>query len=483
MEEEIQTNIENRIIKNTSYFTLALIMQKIVSFVYFSYLATQLGSESTGKYFFALSFTAMFSVFIDLGLGNLIVRESAKQENSQKLLSNAISIKLITSIFVFLVIYIFSNVLNYPEATKTLIYLSSIAIILDNFTLIFFSTIRGKHNLKYESIASILFQIIVMVVGYITLQKTHDPYYLVLVLILASSFNVLFSLIIVNFVYKLSIIPKIDTKFIKKLLIMAWPFAVMAIFTKIFGSADSVLLSKLSDEKSLGYYSIPYKITFAFQFIPMAFSASLYPAFTHLFNYQKEKLKNILEKSISYLILISLPITIGIIVIAREVTLKIYGIDFLPSTTTLQILIINLPFIFLSFPTGALLNSANMQKKHTKNIAVAMIFSIILNIILIPLYKQNGAAIASVISSIVYVSLNFITCSKIIRISYKNLTLVSLKTLIACLIMVFMIILLNNHINWLLKIASGGAMYIFCSILLKTVTKEDFVLLKRGFKQ
>lgn len=481
MEETPEINIENRIIKNTSYFTLALIMQKIVSFVYFSYLATQLGSENTGKYFFALTLTTMFSVFIDLGLGNLIVRESAKEQNSQKLLSNAISIKIISSILVISIIYIFSRVLNYPESTRNLIYLSSIAMVLDNFTLIFFSTIRGKHNLKYESIASVIFQLIVMIVGYATLQKTHNPYYLVMVLILASTFNIIFSLIIVNFVYKLSTIPKIDLKFTKKILAMSWPFALMAICTRIFGGADSILLSKLSDEKSLGYYSIPYKITFAFQFIPMAFSASLYPAFTHLFNYQKEKLKNILEKSISYLILISLPITIGIIAIASEVTLKIYGIDFMPSGKTLQILIISLPFIFLSFPTGALLNSANLQKTHTKNIAIAMITSIILNIILIPPYKQNGAAIVSVVTSLLYVFLNLRSSQKILKISYKNIILTTSRALLACLIMIFVMMLVNNHINWIIKIVLGGISYIFSSILLKTITKDDFLLLKKGF--
>ncbi len=483
MEETPTISIENRIIKNTSYFTLALIMQKIVSFIYFSYLATQLGSENTGKYFFALTLTAIFSVFIDLGLGNLIVRESAKENDCQKLLSNAISIKIISSVIIVSIIYILCHVLNYPETTRNLIYLSSIAMVLDNFTLIFFSTIRGKHNLKYESIASIIFQLIIMIVGYLTLQKTQNPYYLVMVLILASTFNILFSLIIVNFVYKLSTIPKIDPKFIKKLLIMAWPFALMAICTRIFGGADSILLSKLSDEKSLGYYSIPYKVTFAFQFIPMAFSASLYPAFTHLFNFSKNKLKNILEKSISYLILISLPITIGIIYIAHEVTIKIYGPDFLPSSQTLQILILSLPFIFLSFPTGALLNAANLQKTHTKNIAIAMIISIILNIIFIPSYKQNGAAIASVISSLLYVVLNFTSCQKILKITYKNTIFITLKALLACFIMIFVMILLNNHINWLLKIAIGGLIYIASSIFLKTITKNDFLLLKKGFKE
>ncbi len=89
----------DKIVKNTGYFTVALIFQKIISFTYFSYLATQLGAENTAQYFFALSFATLFSVFVDFGLSNLINREIAKnQESDQKLLSNTVGIKILTLI-------------------------------------------------------------------------------------------------------------------------------------------------------------------------------------------------------------------------------------------------------------------------------------------------------------------------------------------------------------------------------------------------
>ena len=49
----------NNIARNTSYLTLALILQKIISFTYFTLLARYVGPVSLGKYYFAISFTTI----------------------------------------------------------------------------------------------------------------------------------------------------------------------------------------------------------------------------------------------------------------------------------------------------------------------------------------------------------------------------------------------------------------------------------------
>ena len=62
------------IAKNTSYLTLALVFQKIISFTYFTLLARYIGPASLGKYYLALSFTTIFAIFIDLGFANVLIR-------------------------------------------------------------------------------------------------------------------------------------------------------------------------------------------------------------------------------------------------------------------------------------------------------------------------------------------------------------------------------------------------------------------------
>ena len=90
----------HNIAKNTSYLTLALVLQKIISFTYFAILARYLGPHSLGQYYFALSFTTIFSILIDLGFANALTREIAKTASTAgKYLSNIMTLKIFLSIF------------------------------------------------------------------------------------------------------------------------------------------------------------------------------------------------------------------------------------------------------------------------------------------------------------------------------------------------------------------------------------------------
>jgi len=75
---------ERKLAKNTIFYTIALASQKVLSFFYFIVLARGIGVENTGKFTFALSFTSIFAMFLDLGLTQVLIRETAKnQKNSE----------------------------------------------------------------------------------------------------------------------------------------------------------------------------------------------------------------------------------------------------------------------------------------------------------------------------------------------------------------------------------------------------------------
>ena len=155
------------IAKNTSYLTLALILQKIISFSYFTLLARFVGPAFLGKYYLAISLTTIFAIFIDLGLANVLTREVAKKDKEPSVwLGNILALKIPLTLLTLLALVILVGFLGYDSLTKTLVYVSAISMVLDSFTNSFFATSRGCHNLKFESIASVVFQLIVLFFGY-----------------------------------------------------------------------------------------------------------------------------------------------------------------------------------------------------------------------------------------------------------------------------------------------------------------------------
>ncbi|GAH46212.1 unnamed protein product [marine sediment metagenome] len=82
------------------------------------YIARYLGEVGFGKYSFAVSFTALFIIFADLGLSNLIIRELARnKELTNEYLTNVSVIKLLLSFLAFGFIALTINLMDYPRDT------------------------------------------------------------------------------------------------------------------------------------------------------------------------------------------------------------------------------------------------------------------------------------------------------------------------------------------------------------------------------
>ena len=85
-----------KITANTSFYLTALVIQKLLSFLYFTFLARYLGAEGIGQYFFAISFASLFSVVMDFGLSSVLTREIAKSDkNDQEWFQQIFSLKAI----------------------------------------------------------------------------------------------------------------------------------------------------------------------------------------------------------------------------------------------------------------------------------------------------------------------------------------------------------------------------------------------------
>lgn len=474
--------VEN-IAKNTSYLTLALILQKIISFTYFTLLAGYVGPASLGKYYLAISFTTIFAIFIDLGFTNVLTREVAKDQNkAARWLGNVISLKIPLSALALAAVFILINIMGYDSLTKNLVYVSAISMVLDSFTTTFFGVVRGFHNLKYESISSVIFQLIVLIVGYASLLLGGGLIPAMAALALASVFNFSYSLIIIRKRLKLTIRALYEKPLIREIIMISWPFAAYSILQRLYTYFDSVLLSVMAGDVQVGLYQVAFKIIFALQFLPSAFTASLYPAMSAYWHGNRNQLLISFERAMNYLIIISLPIIVGAIVLANKIILLFkagYGGAVLP----LQISIISLLFIFLNFPIGSLLNACDAQKKNTRNMAVATVISIAMNLALIPYWQATGASLTVLATNFLLFILGVLSVKEIIPYRLRKNSRTFFKVMAASIIMGLVILFGKAYLNIFVITILGGSIYFGCLFLLGGFSSADVKSIIQSFKR
>ncbi len=461
------------IARNTSYFTLALVLQKIISLAYFTMYARVLGPADLGQYYFAVSITSIFSIFIDFGLGNILTREIAKDESRASSLANTIlTAKLFFSLATLAILFIWTGLWHYDPLTKQLIYISSIAMVLDNFTGIFYAILRGYHNLKFESIASVIFQLIVLGASLIVININGDIRWLMASLGLASLFNLGYSWLAARRLAGLHLRLSWDAATFKQVFLLALPFAIYAIFQRFYTYFDSVLLFKFAGDQAVGLYQVPFKIVVAIQFLPMAFTASLYPALSAYWQRNREQLAITFERAISYSLILSIPIMIGTIVLADQI-ITIFKESFSAVAWPLQVTMLAVPFMFLGFPVGSLLNACDRQKRNTINIAITSIASAALNFYLIPKWGVMGACVTNLITSIVMLGLGWLVIPQIFKLRLKRLAVMVIKVSAAGICMGIGVYLLKSITHPIVNIVFGALLYLIALFVFRGFTKED----------
>jgi O-antigen/teichoic acid export membrane protein len=270
-----------------------------------------------------------------------------------------------------------------------------------------------------------------------------------------------------------------DKKFFWTLIKLAIPFAGYAIFQRLYTYLDSVLLSILASEMYVGIYQIPFKIIFALQFLPLAFVASLYPALSHYWLHNKEQLLVSFKRALNYLMIISVPIILGTIVLANKIVM-LFDSAYVEAVLPLQIIIISLFFIFLNYPIGSLLNACDRQKKNTYNMGFTVVLSVILNLILIPMYQAVGAAITVLISNMFMFFLGLYYSSQIIDLRLKSNFIVFLKTLISAIIMALAVYILKDYFHMLILILLAILIYFIFIFIFKAIKKDDVLSIYRS---
>ena len=473
--------MSHKLAKNTFYLTLASVGQKVIAFVYFLFLARVMMPENTGAYFLATSFTMIFSVFTDIGLTSVLIREIAKRPDDAVLLSKkALTLKYPFTILAVLAMICSSYLLGYDASLRLLILIASLVLILDSFQTFFYGMLRGKEELAYESLGMFAGMIMTAVAGSVVLFFSPSLILLIFALSLGSLTNLCISGYGVMRVFGKEIfLPVWDGSFAKRILKLAFPFALAAIFIKVYSYIDSIMISKFLGTLEVGLYSIAYKFTYAFQFLPLAFVAGLYPSFSATIASDPQALQRLFHRSLWYMAIIAVPITFGIWLIAPEAVL-LAGDSYASAGPVLRTLVIVLLPIFLDFPVGALLNAADRQYTKTTIIGMTMVVNIVLNVLLIPAIGVLGAAYAALFSFTFMFLAGISRISSIIpSFSFQKLFWDLGKILVSGVVMLLVGWMVKESVGWIFSIPACMLTYGTFLFLTKSVQRSDLVSMRQ----
>ena len=345
--------------KNTSWMMISQLIAGVFSFVWTILIARYLGVDDFGILSFGISFTCLITILLDLGVTTYAIRDiSRNYELAGDYLGKLIPLKILLSILTFLLSYVILILMGYGNITIIVTMILVFQIAFMSMNSLFLGGFQAFGKLKYQAISTFIYSFIQLIavllviyfnLGVIYIAVTYVVGYLAAMIYLSFSTN------------KHIAVPKFsfDIDFWNKSIKYSLPFALTAVFYSIYYSIDMVMLSYISGDYATGIYNAAYKImSVLFTFFPV-YQNVVFPLMSKLFTDSEDLLKLSFVKSVKYLLLILLPVTVGITLYSDQLIVLIYGNNYLLSAKVMNILVWSVSFLFVNGAASTLLNSSD----------------------------------------------------------------------------------------------------------------------------
>ncbi len=468
--------------KNAFLNMIRTLMSLIFPLITFPYASRILFPEGIGTVNYVNSIVSYFTMLAGLGIGTYAMRETAKLRDNQtelnKFYSEILCLNLISTLIAYILFFITIFIIPYFNDYRTMLIISSITI--------FFTTIgigwfyAGIEEYTYITIRTIIFQIISIVLLY-TLVKTKEDMiiYLIIGIISSVGSNILNLFYSRKFI-KVSLSKPNFAKHLKPSLLL---FSITVI-ASIYSMLDTTMLGSLSTNEQVGFYTAATKINKMVLTLVTSISAVIFPRLSYYANNElQEEFKDLVNKSFSFLLCISIPATVGLNLLCEPIMLLFSGKEFVPAIPVMKLMNPIIIIIALSNLIGTQIFIPLKKEKLTiRAVAIGASVNFILNLILIRHYQAFGAAIATLAAETIVLIHQLICARQYFSFTkeIKNFIQYIVATIIMCIpVIVIKHYISNIVLQLLLGILSGAVLYyitllIFKNSLVTSVTKQIY---------
>ena len=182
----------------------------------------------------------------------------------------------------------------------------------------------------------------------------------------------------------------------------SWPLMLNHLLATIFFQIDVILIEPFHGSKMVAQYSVAYKWVAALNIIPSFFTQALLPVMSRQAHSDLDGLKRNYILAIKLLVGVSLPIAVAFTFMAYWLTGLLGGSQYLPDgAIATQIMIWSIPIGWMNSLTQYVLIAVDMHRRITRAFVIAVTFNIVANLLFIPQYGYQAAAIITILSEAV----------------------------------------------------------------------------------
>ncbi|MBE5800732.1 MAG: flippase [Clostridiales bacterium] len=390
---------QNRVTRNTAWIVVCKAVQAVIGLLISMVTTRYLGPTRYGMINYAASLVLFLGPIGQLGFSATLVHELIrKPEDEGKILGTSIVMTLISSLLCVMGISVFVHLTDADSPITVLVCkLYSLLLMAQSLELIQY-WFQAKLLSRIASLVTLGAYVLISGFQLIVLLM-HDN--LGLYAVSKALEHTLIALVLVVFYLRMGGKKlAVSLTKAKELLHNSWPFILSSLMVMALGQSDRIMLKNMLGDTPTGYYSAAVLCANLTDFVFFALIDSMRPVIFEAKQKDRSQYENGISTLYSMMIYLALIQSVAITLFARPMVYIVCGQAYEGSVRTLQIIVWYTAFSYIGSARNVWIMAEGKQNLLWFINLCGAVGNILLNLLMIPVWGIEGAAVASLITQI-----------------------------------------------------------------------------------
>lgn len=394
--------IKNKMLKNASWILGGHLLQMLLQFVVGILTTRFLGPANYGTINYVLSYVGFFSAFCGLGMNGVVINDLVHHRTEEgKIISTCIILRFIAAIFSAIAVLMFILVADPND--KTVFCIAILEIIQLPFSA--FNTVdywfQSKLESKYAVILRNIAYVITTIYKVYLLITAKSVYWFAA----AVSLDIMLQGIMYLFIFQKRRNKKNKLGYSRvvagRILGACGPFLLANLMVQIHQQTDKIMIkSILGSSEFVGLYMAVTTICNIMGFVPTAILDSARPVVMELKYTDEKRYQYRMRQMFAVIFWVNIVYACFVTILAGPIIYVLYGRQYLVAKYCLRICVWYTAFSYVGGGKSVWLICEGKNKFAILFSALGTLANILMNLVWIPLWGIEGAALATLITQI-----------------------------------------------------------------------------------
>lgn len=397
--ERAQRSLGRTILRNALFVTSGGGLIRLLGFAYTIFYVRMLGEHVYGQYATVLAFTALFGIFFELGTTQYVERSLAQDRSRlSELIWTLVIVRLALALAGIIIIPTLALTLGYEHIIVVCVFLQTLTFVLAALLAPLMAILTSHERYDLWTACQVIGQFGTIALGATVLWFGGGLVALMTTGLVVMQVQIVYGFVVVRACRFGSLRFNFDRSRIAGFLRASLPFALSALALTISFNIDTFLLSLMQPSNVVGWYSAAYRLVPTFVSILGGFLTVITPSLARTYMHDRETVHRWTRTSIKWLAMFSLPMALGISLLAGQIIQLLYGPAYAPAAIVLALICWDIPLRLFNAFAGNVTAAVGLEQAAWRIFMTGALLGVVLYVPAILFFGMVGAAVVTVLT-------------------------------------------------------------------------------------